>query len=233
MQISLLHTIDSNPAVFEQAARDAGLTAGALRHDVRPALRIAVDQAQATASAIPDSLKDEIEAALQTLAAGADAVIVTCATLGPVVDGIKGIRVPVIRADEALAEIAARAGTRIVVLCAAESAVAANRVMFERHARPAGATVDVRLVPQTWDLFKRGETAACLAAVAQAARAAWEGGADVVAFAHPWMAGAASALPAEFRPLDGASASLAMAARVTPRVASRVASRVVSQRAAP
>lgn len=214
MQISLLHTIDSNPAIFEQAARDAGLAADALRHAVRPAFRIAVDQARATASAIPGSVQDDITAALQDLAAGADAVIVTCATLGPVVDSITGIGAPVIRADEALAHAAARAGARIVVLCAVESTLAANRALFERHARPVNATVDVRLVPLAWDLFKRGETAACLAAVAQAARDAQEGGADVVAFAHPWMADAASALPAACRPLDGASASLALAARL-------------------
>ncbi|CAB3874653.1 hypothetical protein LMG26689_03168 [Achromobacter animicus] len=220
MQISLLHTIDSNPAIFEQAARDAGLAAGALRHAVRPAFRLAVDQARATASALPGS---DIAAALQALAAGADAVIVTCATLGPVVDGITGIGVPVIRADEALAEAAALAGARIVVLCAVESTLEANRALFERHAGPVGGTVDVRLVPLAWDLFKRGETAACLAAVAQAARDAQEGGADVVAFAHPWMAGAASALPAECRPLDGASASLALAARLTAPLVAKLA----------
>lgn len=213
MRISLLHTIDSNPAIFDQAARDAGLASGQLHHVLRPDLRTAVEQAQEPGGAIPDDLKHEIEAALRALAADADAVIVTCATLGPAVNGIADSPAPIIRADAALAETAARANADIVVLCAVESTMAANRALFDRYARPTGARVEVRLVPDAWDLFKRGETAACLEAVARAAHDAREGGADVVAFAHPWMAAAAGTLPAAARPLDGASASLALAAR--------------------
>ncbi|MEN4922226.1 arylsulfatase [Achromobacter spanius] len=214
MQISLLHTIDGNQAIFDQAARDAGIPNGQFRHALRPDLRTAVDQAQQAGGGIPDDLKNRIEKELLALAAGAKAVIVTCATLGPAVSYITDSPVPIIRADAALAQMATRPDANVVVLCAAESAVAANRALFERYALPAGARVEVRLVPGAWDLFKRGETAACLDLVAQAARAAREGGADVVAFAHPWMAAAARALPASDRPLDGASASLALAARV-------------------
>lgn len=214
MRISLLHTIESNQAVFDQAATDAGLAPGQLRHSLRPDLRIAAEQAQGLGAAAADSLKSQVKEELLTLSAGADALIVTCATLGPAIDETEAWPVPVIRADIALASAAAGMGTKIVVLCAAQSAVAANGQLFERYAGPAGASVDVRLVPSAWDLFKSGEMAACLVAVASAAQDAYGQGADVVAFAHPWMAAAGTAMLGARKPLDGASVSLAAARRI-------------------
>lgn len=211
MRISLLHTIEGNQAVFDQAAADAGHAPGQLRHALRPDLRIAVEQAKGLGDTVDDGLKSRIRNELVALAADADVVIVTCATLGPAACEVTDLPVPIIRADTALAETAARMGANIVVLCAAESAVPANRKLFERYAQPAGARVEVRLVPSAWDLFKNGEMAACLGAVASAADDAYGQGADVVAFAHPWMAAAGRAMHGAGRPLDGAAASLAQA----------------------
>lgn len=214
MRISLLHTVDSNQAVFDQAASTAGMAPGQLRHALRPDLRAAVEQAHGACGAIPDGLRNQIKDQVLALAAGADVVIVTCATLGPAASGIADCPVPIVRADVALAQTAAGAGTDIVVLCAAQSALQANRALFEHYAQPAGARVEVRLVPLAWDLFQRGETAACLDAVARAAQDAYDNGADVVALAHPWMAAAVSLVPGDTRPLDGASAALALAGRL-------------------
>lgn len=206
MRISFLHTIDSNQAVFEHAAADAGLSATQLRHDVRPDLREAVSQGLATDGA----LRDQVSDAVRNLSTDADAVIVTCATLGPMVDSIQDWPVPVIRADVALATAAvtASAGKPIVVLCAVASTVDANRALFERHALASGASVAVRLVPNAWTLFQAGDTSACLKACAHAAQEAFAQGAEVVAFAHPWMAAAGALVEGQRRPLDPARAAL-------------------------
>lgn len=206
MRISFLHTIDGNQAVFEHAATDAGLLVTQLRHDVRPDLREAVGQGLAT----DDALRVQVRDAVRNLADEADAVIVTCATLGPVVDSLQDWPVPVIRADVALAKAAAAAsvGKPIVVLCAVASTVDANRALFERHAQASGASVAVRLVPDAWPLFQAGDRSACLQACAHAAQEAYAQGAEVVAFAHPWMADAVALVQGERRPVDAARAAL-------------------------
>ncbi|MGV2865178.1 arylsulfatase [Achromobacter sp. AGC39] len=204
MRISFLHTIDGNRAVFEHAAAQAGVNAAQLRHDVRPDFRQAIDQGPTT----DDALHDRINDAVQSLAIDADAVIVTCATLGPVIDQMAQFPVPVIRADVALAMAATHAGGCIVVLCAAPSAVDANRMLFEHHAKASGATVAVHLVPDAWALFQAGDMPACLQACANAAQEAYDRGADVVAFAHPWMADAGAMVQGQRRPLDAARAGL-------------------------
>jgi hypothetical protein len=155
MRISFLHTIDGNQAVFEHAAINAGLLATQLRHDVRPDLREAVGQGLATDGALRDQVRDVV----RNLAEDADAVIVTCATLGPVVDSIQDWPAPVIRADVALAKAAATAsaGKPIVVLCAVASTVDTNRALFEQHAQASGASVAVRLVPDAWAMFQAGD----------------------------------------------------------------------------
>lgn len=213
MRISFLHTIDGNRAVFEHAAAQAGVNAAQLRHDVRPDLRQAIDQGLATDGALRDAIRD----AVQNLATDADAVLVTCATLGPVIDQMPDFPVPVIRADVALAMAATRDRGYIVVLCAAPSAVDANRMLFERHAKASGATVAVHVVPQAWALFQGGDMPACLQACASAAQQAYEQGADVVAFAHPWMADAAAMVQGQRLPLDAARMGLQAALHLPTR----------------
>jgi hypothetical protein len=206
MRISFLHTIDGNQAVFEHAAINAGLLATQLRHDVRPDLREAVGQGLATDGALRDQVRDVV----RNLADDADAVIVTCATLGPVVDSIQDWPAPVIRADVALAKAAATAsaGKPIVVLCAVASTVDTNRALFEQHAQASGASVAVRLVPDAWAMFQAGDRSACLQTCAHAAQEAYAQGAEVVAFAHPWMAAAGALVQGQRRPLDAARAAL-------------------------
>jgi hypothetical protein len=89
MRISLLHTVDGNRRVFEDAANNLGLRVDDLRHDVRPDLREAV-QREGTFSA---DLRAQTNRLLLTLAADSDAVILTCATLGPAVEEIESSRI--------------------------------------------------------------------------------------------------------------------------------------------
>ena len=204
MRIALLHTIESNRAVFAAAADALGLAPASLTHDVRADLREAVD---AAGGATPE-IEARTRACLTRLSVDAQAVLVTCATLGPIVDALPAVGVPVIRADAALAQAAARAGSAIVVLCAAGGALAANRRLFESCAGATGATVEVVHVPQVWATFTAGDMQGAYAATASAADLAYSRGADVVAFAHPWMAPAKALVTQGRAPLDSAVAAL-------------------------
>jgi len=219
MRISFLHTIDGNRQVFEHAATELGLRPDDLQHLVRADLREAVERA-GTFSA---DVKAQTYRTLLDLAANADAVILTCATLGPAVAEIGNAPVPVVRADAALAAWAAESagpGGKIVVLCAAEAALESNRKLFTQYASESAASTEIAVeivhTPQVWTLFKSGNMNGCFAAIASAAADAYAAGATVVAFAHPWMAPAAH-LASEAgngkRPLDSACAALNAALR--------------------
>ncbi|RDK00294.1 arylsulfatase [Paraburkholderia lacunae] len=204
MRISFLHTIEGNKNVFEQAAKDLGLPIEYLHHEVRSDLRLSVDQA----GTFTRELKAQTNDCLLELAAGSDAVILTCATLGPAVSDIEHPPVPIVRADAALASAAASIGGKIIVLCAAESAVEPTRSLFEQYANKERASVSINHVAQVWELFKSGDLDACLAATGRAADEAYQAGATVVAFAHPWMAPAARLVGKGRHPLDSAHTAL-------------------------
>lgn len=204
MRISLLHTIDGNKRVFDETAKTLGFEEGDLRHAVRVDLREAVQQA----GAFSEDLKAQTARCLLDLAAESDAVIVSCATLGPVVDDIQRTVAPIVRADRALAVAAAKAGGKIAVLCAVASTIEANRRLFEAHIDKAGTSVEIVHVAPAWALYQSGDVAGSLAAVAVAADEAYAAGAAVVAFAHPWMAPAVGFVRASQQPLHSADAAL-------------------------
>jgi hypothetical protein len=202
MRISLLHTIDGNRRVFDDAATALGV--GGLRHEVRADLREAVQQA----GTFSPEMKARTMRCIVDLAAESDAVIVTCATLSPIVDEIEDKAIPVVRADKALAVAAGKANGKIVVLCALESTVEPNRRMFKANASEAHTTVDVTHVADIWALYGSGDLPACFSAIARAADQAYDAGAAVVAFAHPWMGPAADFVRAPRRPLHSAEVAL-------------------------
>jgi hypothetical protein len=204
MRISFLHTIDGNRQVFEQAARDLGLRPDDLHHEVRPDLREAVQQA----GTFPVDVRNQTSRCLLELAANADAVVLTCATLGPAVADVESSPTPIVRADAALAAASARAGGTIVVLCAAESTIESTRKLFTEHARENTASVEIVHLARAWALFQSGDLDACFAAIAASADDGYDAGATVVAFAHPWMAPAVQLVGKGRRPLDSAHAAL-------------------------
>jgi len=196
--------MESNEAVFGHAAMQAGLSPDQIRHVVRPDLRQAMEQ-QSSAGASAHGLVHEV---LRDLAIDADAVVVTCATLGPAVDTMEASASRVVRADAALAQAASRSGKKLAVLCAVESTVVPNQTLFERYAAATGASVTVQLIPGAWTLYQEGKHAACLSACAQAASQAYADGYDVVAYAHPWMAGAVGPVETASQPIHAAKAAL-------------------------
>jgi len=204
MRISLLHTVDGNRRVFEDAANNLGLRVDDLRHDVRPDLREAV-QREGTFSA---DLRAQTNRLLLTLAADSDAVILTCATLGPAVEEIESSRIPIVRADAALAAAAGKIGGKIAVLCAYEQGIESNRQLFAHHTSDIATSVEVIHVAQACALLENGDMDDCFAAIAALADKTYEAGATVVAFAHPWMAPAVGLTRNGRQPLDSAHVAL-------------------------
>jgi hypothetical protein len=219
MRIGCLHTADSNIAVFEAACREIALDGVTLRHNVRSDLLAAAEQA---GGLTPDIAKQTVEALHSLWKEGADVVLLTCSTLGPVVS--KAVEtgpsasgtIPVLRVDAALAESAVRDGGPVVALCAVETTLRPTQDLFELAAQAVGAKIEVRLIPGVWSLFKAGENDRYLDAIAAAADNAFRDGAKVVALAQASMAGAARRCKAG-RPLSSPAAGLKAAATLLTR----------------
>jgi hypothetical protein len=208
MRIACLHTAQSNIAVFETAAQQLGLAAGTLRHAVRADLLAAAESAGGLTAEIAEATQQ----ALLALARDADAVVLTCSTLGPCVESMPAAtNTPVLRVDAALAAAAVRTGGTVVVLCAVETTLAPTRRLFAEAAKASNATVEVRLVPGAWALFKAGDQSGYLAAIAKAAEDAYAEGTGIVALAQASMATAGGLVRARPAPLSSPTAGLAAA----------------------
>lgn len=120
MKIAFLHTMEGNVALFGNAAIKAGWSPDDIQHATREDLR----QAMSQPGALDGSAHDVVQRALRGLIDAADAVIVTCATLGPAVDSFESPPVPIIRVDAALAKAAAKSGK--------------NRALMRWHSRIRG-----------------------------------------------------------------------------------------------
>lgn len=201
MKIACLHTAESNVAVFDAAAGSLGIPPGVLHHEVRADLLAAAERS----GGLHDGIAEATRQALLALAPGADAVLLTCSTLGPAVDPLAHADTPFLRTDAALAAAAASAaqgGGKIVALCAVETTLGPTARLFEQAAMATGATVEVQLVPDAWALFKAGKLESYLRTLAQAADSAYAHGASVVALAQASMGGAAGLVTAGERPLS-------------------------------
>jgi hypothetical protein len=189
VRIACLHAAQSNIALFETARRDAGRDDVRLRHVVRTDLLVAAERAGGLTTDVVERTADVI----REISRGADAVLVTCSTLGPVVDDLTGtLEVPVLRADAALVQATALPDGRAVALCAAPTTLAPTRALFERAARAAAASVEVRLIGGAWDAYRLGDLDRYLALIAEVADEAFSLGADRVALAQVSMAPAAT-----------------------------------------
>lgn len=211
LRIACLHTAHSNVAVFDDAALQLGLPAGALLHAVHPDLLASAE----AAGGLTPPIAAATQHVLLELALGADVVLLTCSTLGPVVDAMPlHTPVPVLRVDAALAQAAAQVGGHVVVLCAAATTVQPTTELFVHAAASHPETaVEVRWVEGAWDLFKAGHMAAYWVCMARAADAAYAQGARQVVLAQASMGGAAQLVTAGPRPLSSASAGLAAAVK--------------------
>lgn len=181
LTLACLHTAGSNAALFDAAV--AALPGGAvtLLHRVRPELLRTPD-----AATLAEAARE-----LEEMGRAADAVLLTCSTIGAAAGLARAARVPVLRADAALAEAALRAGGEVTVLYAAPTSGEPTGTLFQAVAERHGARAHIAMVPGAWALFLAGDLPGYHARIAEAAR----GARGRVALAQASMAPAAALLP--------------------------------------
>ncbi|MFS2087722.1 aspartate/glutamate racemase family protein [Paenarthrobacter nicotinovorans] len=131
---------------------------------------------------------------------GVDGVLVTCSSVGGVVDDIaRNAEVPVLRVDLAMAERAVELGTRIGVLATLPTTLSPTAAVIESAARAAGREVTVipRLCEGAFFALDRGDTARHDAIIAEELDSLLAE-VDVVVLAQASMARIAA-----MRPIDG------------------------------
>jgi aspartate/glutamate racemase len=141
--------------------------------------------------------------------AGADAIVVTCSTLGPAVDAIAPLcPVPLFRIDEGMAKAAIERGNRIGVLATLSTTLVPTVDLLKRQACEAGKDVTIEdvLVEGAFQLLAGGDVEAHDAQICQALEELSQK-VDVVVLAQASMAramrGRANSLPVLTSPVLG------------------------------
>jgi hypothetical protein len=147
---------------------------------------------------IDDVTRDRLRAHVAALTDyGVDAVLVTCSSVGGVVDEIAAeAEVPVFRVDRAMAERAVELGPRIGVLATLPTTLAPTAAVVESAARAAGRDVSVtpRLCEGAFAALDRGDAARHDAIIAEELDSLLEK-VDVVVLAQASMARIAAMRP--------------------------------------
>lgn len=190
MKISFLHTaqvhVDTFDALVDALAPDA-----ICAHHVAPNLLI---RAQTHGL---ENVADETTGILSDLA-GADAVVCTCSTLGPLADAMSAVHPNVIRVDRPLMETACATGTNILVAICLESTQEATLELLQECAAQQQKTITPQLVlcDIAWPFFENGDQDGFAAAIVTAVHAeiATFGKPDCIVLAQASMRVAAEAL---------------------------------------
>jgi Asp/Glu/hydantoin racemase len=206
----LLHTVPALAATFDELL---GTAAPDLRRiHVADAWLLATARRDGVTPAVLDGVATHVR---QLEALGAQAVLVTCSSIGEAAEAAADtVRVPVVRVDAAMAREAATVGNRrIAVLATLRSTLGPTGRLVERAVRGTGRSIEVtaELVPGAADAQDRGERDRADDLVAAAVvRAA--GDADVVVLAQASMARAAAlagvAVPVLSSPAGGVASLL-------------------------
>jgi aspartate/glutamate racemase len=209
MRIGFLHTVPALAPRF-----DADLAAAA-----PGATAVHAVDAELLATAIRSGVDEAVEAAvaahIEHLAAdGADAVLVTCSSIGEAVEkAAADARVPVVRVDSAMADAAVRtAGPagRIAVLATLEATLGPTGRILQRAAAAASEppTVSATVVADAAAARSAGDDATHDRLIADAVRAA-ASDADVIVLAQASMAPAAAEAGVDVPVLTSPASALA------------------------
>jgi Asp/Glu/hydantoin racemase len=148
-KVTLIHTVGSLAPVFDELVReripDAETTdvvdEGLLNETI-------------AAGRIPDAVARRLEGHVdRAVREGADLVMVTCSSMGPAVEAIAArAGVPVLRVDEAMADEALAAGTRIGVIATLATTLQPTADLVRRRAAETGRDpASVEIVPHLVD----------------------------------------------------------------------------------
>ena len=192
-KLAIVHTAPMLEPVFERLVRTA-------RPDVET-VHIVDEELLADAIAndgLTDANRSAVAARVREAAAtGADAVLVTCSSIGEAVEAAAGaVGVPVVRVDVAMAQEAVDAGRRIGVLATLRSTLRPTAALIRRTARDAGREVDIieQLCDGAYAALRAGDRDRHDALV-RAGYEALRGRVDVVVLAQASMARILDALP--------------------------------------
>src|SRR5215207_10189515 len=171
-RLALIHTVRSLVPMF-----------GALTRELAPAVTTTnlVDEAlleeAIAAGEVPQATADRLERHVAAaLEAGASAVLVTCSSMGGVVDDLRARHGwAVLRVDEAMVDVALAAGPRIGVVATLGSTLQPTADLVRRRARDLGRDETelkllTRLVDDAFVALKAGDVEAHDAAVRAALR---------------------------------------------------------------
>ncbi|WP_369052991.1 aspartate/glutamate racemase family protein [Kineococcus terrestris] len=192
--VGFLHTADAHVRTFSDllAERDRRVEP---RHLVDSGLHTAARRSGL--EHVRPSVADRLR---RLVAEGADVVVCTCSTVGPVAEEIGlELEVPVLRVDRPMAEAAVVAGRRIAVVSSLPEAAASALPLLRECAREAERDVELVPVdcPGTWPAFEEGDLITYATSVAEAVRCAVrsaEPPVDVVVLAQASMVVAAPLL---------------------------------------
>jgi Asp/Glu/hydantoin racemase len=153
-RLTLIHTVGGLVPVF-----------GELTHELLPGVETqdVVDEAllaeAIAAGQVPEAtatrLEGHIEAALES---GSELVVVTCSSMGPVVDGIRErTGWPVLRIDEAMADRALELGRRVGVVATLPTTLEPTAALIRRRAGDRPVEVVTRLCEGAFAALKAGD----------------------------------------------------------------------------
>ncbi|MFL5757221.1 MAG: aspartate/glutamate racemase family protein [Chloroflexota bacterium] len=192
-RLALVHTVGSLEPVFASLARELLPDAEMVHVVDETLLKDAIREGGLT-----PEIRDRLRAHVADLAPAADAILVTCSSMGPAVEIARDeTAIPVLRVDEPMADEAVRLGRRIGVLATLSTTLEPTADLVRRRAVAAGrgdTEVVPRVVEGAFDALSRGDRAEHDRLVGDALI---ELGAnvDVVVLAQASMARVADALP--------------------------------------
>ncbi|HET9380106.1 MAG TPA: aspartate/glutamate racemase family protein [Streptomyces sp.] len=167
-RVCILHTVAGLPAVFDPLVRE-------LAPGVRP--YHVVDESlladTITHGPLPRTAARLAAYVQHAEAAGAEAVLVTCSSVGPAAEAARPLAgIPVLRVDEPMAAEAVRTGRRIGVLATLTSTLDPTTDLIRRKAEAAGVHVDLTAsaCPGAYEARVAGRTADHDALIAAEAR---------------------------------------------------------------
>ena len=199
--IACLHAARSNIDVFENALSALDYEGVQLLHRVESEL---FDEAVARQQVTP-AIMAATRQAIAELCQQADAVIVTCTTLGVAAFDTPFAK-PVVRIDATLAKIASRYHGTILVLCTAHSTLESTTQLFSAFI-PAERLV-VELIPRAWAWFNQGDIQGYHQAIADYIQQRPECTLGCIVLAQASMSGAERFIHSTLAVLSGPQVSL-------------------------
>jgi Asp/Glu/hydantoin racemase len=208
--LAFIHTVHSLVEYFDRLAR-AELPEPSRIHTLDEPLLQRIGARGTLAPEDSDRLASHVAASAE---AGADAVLVTCSTLSPCVEEIRGrFTLPVLKIDEAMFAEAVRRGGKVAVIVTNPSTAGPTREGLLAAARNPSQSPEIveEIIPSALDALSAGRAEEHDRLIAEAAaRMAPE--AHVIVLAQASMARSAAAIDLKIRPKVLTSPQTALAA---------------------